>query len=157
MDDVINVEQNKLKLLKIDNFWEKNNKKGNINNGKYETNNRILIIKEENKNNFTGNANIKRNQNNNIEINSIVKININATSNMENINYNNKNILEDSENINSKGNNHKIVKEEININESIKVDGINNKTNNSITFSLIKESNVNDNKSLKINTLIELK
>ncbi|KAG4105192.1 hypothetical protein H8356DRAFT_1331143 [Neocallimastix lanati (nom. inval.)] len=131
MDDVINVEQNKLKL--------------------------ILIIKEENKNNFTGNANIKRNQNNNIEINSIVKININATSNMENINYNNKNILEDSENINRKENNHKIVKEEININESIKVDGINNKTNNSITFSLIKESNVNDNKSLKINTLIELK
>ena len=72
---------------------------------------------------------------------------------MENINYNNKNILEDSEIINNKGNNHKIVKEEMNINESIKVNDINNKTNNSISSSLIKESNVNDNKSLKINTI----
>jgi len=63
MDDVINMEQNKLNMLKIDDFREKNNKIGNTNNGKYETNNNILIIKEENKNNFTGNVNIKRNQN----------------------------------------------------------------------------------------------
>ena len=41
----------------------------------------------------------------------------------------------------------------MNINESFKVDGINNKTNNYITYSLIKESNDNDNKSLKINTI----
>ncbi|KAL6617753.1 hypothetical protein U3516DRAFT_748143 [Neocallimastix sp. 'constans'] len=77
-----------------------------------------------------------------LNLNSIVKININATSYMENINYNNKNILEDSEIINNKGNNHKIVKEEMNINESIKVNDINNKTNNSISSSLIKESNI---------------
>ncbi|KAL6631428.1 hypothetical protein U3516DRAFT_792794 [Neocallimastix sp. 'constans'] len=153
MDDVIKVEQNKLNMLKIDNFREKNNKIGNINNRKYETNNNILIIKEENKNNFTGNTNIKKNQNNNIEINSTVKINYKATSSKENINYNNKNIFEDSENKNSKGNNHKIVKEEMNINESIKVDSVNNKINNSITSSLIKELNINDNKCLKINTI----
>ncbi|ORY27711.1 hypothetical protein LY90DRAFT_513360 [Neocallimastix californiae] len=153
MDDVIKVEQNKLNMLKTDNFREKNIKIGNINNRKYEINNNILIIKEENKNNFTGNTNIKKNQNNNIEINSTVKINIKATSSKENINYNNKNILEDSENINSKGNNHRIVKEEMNINESIKVDSVNNKTNNSITSSLIKELNINDNKCLKINTI----
>jgi len=35
MDDVIKVEQNKLNMLKIDNFREKNNKIGNINNRKY--------------------------------------------------------------------------------------------------------------------------
>ncbi|KAG4097880.1 hypothetical protein H8356DRAFT_1040449 [Neocallimastix lanati (nom. inval.)] len=69
---------------------------------------------------------------------------------MENINYNNKNILEDSEIINNKGNNHKIIKEEININESIKVNDINN---NSITSSLIKESKVIINKNSKINNI----
>ncbi|KAL6625012.1 hypothetical protein U3516DRAFT_659706 [Neocallimastix sp. 'constans'] len=53
----------------------------------------------------------------------------------------------------NKGNSHKIVEEEININESIKVNSVNNKTNNSITFSLIKELNINDNKCLKINTI----
>ncbi|KAG4099819.1 hypothetical protein H8356DRAFT_1037231 [Neocallimastix lanati (nom. inval.)] len=94
-------------MLKIDNFREKNNKIGNTNNRKYETNNNILIIEEENKNNFTDN----------------------------------------------KGNSHKIVEEEININESIKVNSVNNKTNNSITSSLIKELNINDNKCLKINTI----
>ncbi|KAG4101338.1 hypothetical protein H8356DRAFT_1034623 [Neocallimastix lanati (nom. inval.)] len=41
----------------------------------------------------------------------------------------------------------------MNINESIKVDSVNNKTNNSITSSLIKELNINDNKCLKINTI----
>ncbi|KAG4086078.1 hypothetical protein H8356DRAFT_1353288 [Neocallimastix lanati (nom. inval.)] len=46
-----------------------------------------------------------------------------------------------------------LLKEEININKSIKVDGMNNKTNNSITSSLIKESNVYDNKSSKINSI----
>ena len=39
-----------------------------------ETNNNIIITKEENKNSFTGNTDIKKNQNNNMEINSIVTI-----------------------------------------------------------------------------------
>ena len=94
-------------MLEIDNFREKNNKIGNINNRKYETNNNILIIKEENKNNFTDN----------------------------------------------KGNSHKIVEEEININESIKVDGINNRTNRSITSGLVKEINIIDYNNSKVDNI----
>jgi len=94
-------------MLEIDNFREKNNKIGNINNRKYETNNNILIIKEENKNNFTDN----------------------------------------------KGNSHKIVEEEININESIKVDGINNRTNRSITSGLVKEINIIDSNNSKVENI----
>ncbi|KAG4102811.1 hypothetical protein H8356DRAFT_1420673 [Neocallimastix lanati (nom. inval.)] len=57
-----------------------------------ETNNNIIITKEENKNSFTGNTGIKKNQNNNMEINSIVTINIKTVDNNENINSNKRKI-----------------------------------------------------------------
>ncbi|KAL6601018.1 hypothetical protein U3516DRAFT_802354 [Neocallimastix sp. 'constans'] len=99
-------------MLKIDNFSEKNNKIGNDNNGKCETNNNIIISKEENKNNFIGSANIKKNQDNNIEINK-----------------------------------------EININESVKINGINNRTNKSVTSDFIKEVNIIDSNNSKVDNI----
>jgi len=76
LDKIVNVEQNKSYVLKMDNLREKNYKIGNTNSGKFETNSNIIITKEENKNSFTGNTDIKKNQNNNMEINSIVTIEI---------------------------------------------------------------------------------
>ncbi|KAG4094176.1 hypothetical protein H8356DRAFT_1277288 [Neocallimastix lanati (nom. inval.)] len=108
---------------------------------------------KESKNNFKGSANIKKNQNNNIEINSIVKININATSYRENINFNNNDIIENSENIINKRNSNKNIKEVININEPLKVELINNRTNKSITPCLVMKSNVIINKNSKINNI----
>jgi len=152
VDDIINARLNKLNALKLDNFRE-NNKIANSNNSKCEIKNNIIITKEESKNNFKGSANIKKNQNNNIEINSIVKININATSYRENINFNNNDIIENSENIINKRNSNKNIKEVININEPLKVELINNRTNKSITPCLVMKSNVIINKNSKINNI----
>ena len=86
LNNIVNVEQNKLYAFKMDIFRKKNYKIGNTNNGKFETNSNIIITKEENKNSFAGNTDIKKNQNNNMEINSIVTINIKTIDNNENIN-----------------------------------------------------------------------
>ncbi|KAG4083383.1 hypothetical protein H8356DRAFT_1381718 [Neocallimastix lanati (nom. inval.)] len=149
VDDIINEKLNKLNALKLDNFRE-NNKLVNNSNSKCKTNNNIIITKEENKNNIKGSANIKKNQNNNIEINSIVIIN-----NKENINSNgkNKNINNNSENIRNKINSHTIVKEEININESVKVDCIINRINKSITSGLVTEINIIDSNNSKVDNI----
>ncbi|KAG4105104.1 hypothetical protein H8356DRAFT_1636101 [Neocallimastix lanati (nom. inval.)] len=141
----------------MDNFRKKNYKIGNTNNGKFETNSNIIITKEENKNSFAGNTDIKKNQNNNMEINSIVTINIKTIDNNENINSNSKknkdnnDIIGNSENIINKRNSNKNIKEVININEPLKVENINNRTNKSITPSLVIESKVIINKNSKIN------
>ncbi|KAG4102135.1 hypothetical protein H8356DRAFT_984330 [Neocallimastix lanati (nom. inval.)] len=97
-----------------------------------------------------GSANIKKNQNNNIEINSILIIN-----NKENINSNgkNKNISNNSENIRNKINSHTIVKEEININESVIVGSIINRINKSITSGLVKEINIIDSNNSKVDNI----
>ncbi|KAG4083871.1 hypothetical protein H8356DRAFT_1089206 [Neocallimastix lanati (nom. inval.)] len=112
--------------------------KGNANIVKCETNNNIIITKEENKNNFKGSTNIKKNQDNNENINS---------------NSKNKNIVDNSKNINNKINSHKIVKEEININESVKINGINNRTNKSVTSDFIKEVNIIDSNNSKVDNI----
>jgi len=86
-----------------------------------------------------------------MEINNIVTINIKAIDNNEIINSNSKknkdnnDIVENSENIINKRNNNKNVKEVININEPLKVENINKRTNKSITPSLVMESNINKN------------
>jgi len=92
-----------------------------------------------------------------MEINNIVTINIKAIDNNEIINSNSKknkdnnDIVENSENIINKRNNNKNVKEVININEPLKVENINKRTNKSITPSLVMESNINKNS--KINNI----
>ncbi|KAL6613394.1 hypothetical protein U3516DRAFT_663412 [Neocallimastix sp. 'constans'] len=94
-----------------------------------------------------------------MEINSIVTINIKSIDNNENINSNSKknkdnnNIIENSENIINKRNSNKNIKEVININELLKVEIINNRTNKSITPSLVMELNVIINKNSKINNI----
>jgi len=72
---------------------------------------------------------------------------------MENINFNNNDIIENSENIINKRNSNKNIKEIININEPLKVELINNRTNKSITPCLVMESNVIINKNSKINNI----
>ncbi|KAG4087606.1 hypothetical protein H8356DRAFT_1728729 [Neocallimastix lanati (nom. inval.)] len=147
----------------MDNFRKKNYKIGNANNGKFETNSNIIITKEENKNSFAGNTDIKKNQNNNMEINSIVTINIKTIDNNENINSNSKknkdnnDIIGNSENIINKRNSNKNIKEVININEPLKVENINNKTNKSITPSLVIESKQFTNKVNSVNNNIYIK
>ncbi|KAL6605282.1 hypothetical protein U3516DRAFT_815099 [Neocallimastix sp. 'constans'] len=92
-----------------------------------------------------------------MEINSIVTINIKTIDNNENINSNSKknkdnnDIIGNSENIINKRNSNKNIKEVININEPLKVENINNRTNKSITPSLVIESKVIINKNSKIN------
>ncbi|KAG4089837.1 hypothetical protein H8356DRAFT_1366535 [Neocallimastix lanati (nom. inval.)] len=133
---------------------------GNANNDECETNRNIIISKEENKNSFTD---IKKNQNNNMEINNIVTINIKAIDNNEIINSNSKknkdnnDIVENSENIINKRNNNKNVKEVININEPLKVENINKRTNKSITpmYSVNNNINIKERKIINKNSPID--